>query len=331
MNYRQAYYGDWKLRMEVANYLSATRSIQVPASQVLITRGSVMSFYLLFQNLLTKNDWVIASELGFNEGLQSVELAGGRIARVPIDHEGMDIDAVEAFCRKQPVKAVFIVPHHQYPTTVSLSAERRMRLLQLAEKYGFWIIEDDYDYDFHYASSPILPMASADYGNSVAYVGSFSKILAPSLRVGFIVAPLELVDACARLSKYIDSYGNTVLERAIALLVESGEIRRHLKKATKVYKQRRDLFCELLKDTFGAYAKFERPEGGLAVWTAFQNGLQVGELVRKAQENNLKLAGTASFASSSKPINATRMGFASLNEKEMQQCFEVLRNVLKSM
>lgn len=137
-----------------------------------------------------------------------------------------------------------------------------MQLLALAERYNFAIIEDDYDYDFHSASSPILPIASADYAGVAAYVGSLRKIVAPSLRIGFLVAPANLVDEVATLSQYLDSFGNTALERTVAMLFEQGEISRHLRKALKVYRERQDHFFQLLRKEMGSTVNFDVPEEG---------------------------------------------------------------------
>lgn len=325
MNYSQAFYGDIKLREEIVKYLAETRGINISLDNIIITRGSLMAFYLLFQSILEPGDNVIVGNPGFNEGHNTIKLAKGNLIRIPIDEHGMDIDAVEEVCQRKKIRALFIVPHHQYPTTVSLSASRRMKLLILAEKYNFAIIEDDYDYDFHYSSSPILPMASADQTGSVAYVGSLSKTVAPSLRIGYIVAPKNLIQEVSRLSRFIDSHGNTALERAIAMLFENGEHRRHIKKATKLYRQRRDYFCELLNSELGEYVDFKPPEGGLAVWVKFKDFVPLQSIISAALGNGFFIPDSSLFCPPSEQLNATRMGFASLNEAEMHALIEPLK------
>lgn len=325
MSYTQAYKGDVRLREQLITYLAETRSIVIPLDNIMITRGSLMAFYLLFQTLLEPGDAVIVGEPGFNEGHNTITLAKGHVLRVPVDAEGLDLDAVEALCKKRPIRAVYIIPHHHYPTTVSLSAARRMRLLMLADRYRFAIIEDDYDYDFHYSSSPILPIASSDYAGVVAYVGSFSKTVAPSLRIGFVIAPANLIDQMARLSKFIDSHGNTAMERAIAMLFESGDLRRHLKKALNVYRDRRDHFCDLLRAELGNHVMFDLPEGGLATWVRFNEQLSLEHIVVQAVRHGLRIPDSSLFCPPSKRLNATRMGFASLTKSEMQAAIHKLR------
>ncbi|MEN0007039.1 MAG: PLP-dependent aminotransferase family protein, partial [Bacteroidota bacterium] len=329
MTYHQAYQGDIQLRRALAKYLTETRGIHVEVSNILITRGSLMAFYLLFQNLLSPGDKVIVGNPGFNEAHNSIRLAQGQLVRVAVDEEGMDVDAVERICEKERIRAVYIVPHHHYPTTVALSAERRMRLLLLAERYGFAIIEDDYDYDFHYSSSPVLPMASSDYAGTVAYVGSFSKTIAPSLRIGFIVAPEALIQALTKFSRFVDSHGNTALERAVAMLFANGEINRHLKKATTIYRNRRDHCCAMLQKELGPFIDFNVPEGGLAVWVKFKPPLSIQQLHQKAAQIGLRFPDTHLFCPPNETLNATRIGFASRTPEEMTNAIKLLQQLTK--
>src|SRR5436853_4501774 len=144
--------------------------------------------------------------------------AGIKFINVPVDEEGIDVDAVERVCRRKKIRALYVTSHHHYPTTVTLSASRRMKLLQLAEQYGFIIIEDDYDYEFHYESSPILPLASVDRNGMVVYIGSFSKTLSPGIRVGYIAAPPDLIHELGKVRQIIDAQGDPVLEEVVAEL-----------------------------------------------------------------------------------------------------------------
>ena len=162
----------------------------------------------------------------------------------------------------------------------------------LAEKYRFAIIEDDYDYDFHYARNPILPIASSDQTGNVIYVGSLSKTVAPGLRLGFVVAPENVIREIANFSRFIDCHGNTAQERAIALLFQERVIHRHLKKAMKTYHMRRDKFCQLLKRELGAYVSFRVPQGGLAVWVQFNERFPVQQLYAAARSHGLLISDT---------------------------------------
>ncbi|GAB5518177.1 MAG: PLP-dependent aminotransferase family protein [Rhodothermales bacterium] len=328
MTYRQSFLGDLDLRRALVEYLAETRGLRVTPAHILLTRGSLMAFYLLFRTLLRPGEAVIVGTPGFTEGHRTIQLAGGTLVYVPVDAEGLQTDAIEALCAQRSIRAVYIIPHHHYPTTVSLSAARRMHLLDLAERYGFAIVEDDYDYDFHYASSPLLPVASSDPYGAVAYVGSFSKTLAPSLRLGFIVAPEALIEQVALRSRFTDSFGNTALERAVAMLFASGDLRRHLKKALGVYRTRRDAFCTRLHADLGHALDFAMPEGGLAVWARLKQPFTLGAIRAEAAKQGLRLADSNAFGPI--PQEALRLGFASRTLEESETLLNLLTTVFYS-
>ncbi|MEM6648328.1 MAG: PLP-dependent aminotransferase family protein, partial [Bacteroidota bacterium] len=258
---------------------------------------------------------------GFVEGHRTIQLAGGTLVYVPVDADGLQTDVIESLCAERPIRAVYVISHHHYPTTVSLSAARRMQLLDLADRHGFAIVEDDYDYDFHYASSPLLPVASSDPHGAVAYVGSFSKTLAPSLRLGYIVAPQALIEQVALRSRYTDSFGNTAMERAVAMLFTSGDLRRHLKKALATYRARRNAFCERLQTDLGHALDFSVPEGGLAVWARLKPPFTLDALRASTAERGLHVPTSDAF--SSVPQDAIRLGFASRTREETQAMLDL--------
>ena len=331
MNYSDSFCGDLMLRKEVANYLMDTRSIHVGTDHIMITRGSLMAFFNIFQVLLKPGDKVVVGRPGFQVANHIIQIAQGKLIEIPVDEEGIQTQELERLCQHTPVRAVFIMPHHHNPTTVSLSAERRMKLLQLANQYRFAIVEDDYDYDFHYSSSPILPMASSDSSGVVIYVGSLSKTIAPGLRMGFIVAPTDLIQDLSRLSRFIDCHGNIALERAIALLFKEGEIRRHMKKALRVYRERRDVFCELLHKELGSAIDFQIPEGGMAAWVSFDPSFPIAKLRERALNKGLLMPRSVFADHSGSNLNAIRMGFASLNPQEMTEAIGILKGVIREM
>lgn len=205
-----------------------------------------------------------------------------------------------------------------------------MQLLCLAEEHKFAILEDDYDFDYHYDSGPVLPLASADTHGMVVYMGSLSKSLAPAFRVGFVIAPENLIEEMARLRRVIDLQGDTVLEKAIAELFLDGEIQRHQKKATKIYHARRDYFAALLKHRFGDIINFQVPSGGMAIWTQFDKRYNLQEIAMEVREKELFLSSGRYFNPEGKNLNATRMGFASLTFDEMEEAVDILEKVVRS-
>ena len=153
------------------------------------SRGSQMALALLSKTFLRPDDIVVVEELGYRSAWEVFRQVGAKVIGVPVDNDGMDVDGLERVIAQQRVRAVYVAPHHQYPTTVTMAAGRRLRLMELARAHRFAIIEDDYDHEFHYDGRPVLPLASADRFGVVIYVGTFSKVLAPALRLGYIVAP----------------------------------------------------------------------------------------------------------------------------------------------
>lgn len=328
MNYSTDFCGDLKLRAELVQHLSATRSIQVDIDNIMITRGSLMAFYHIFQIILKLGDKVIVGVPGFHVANNIIRIAHGQIVEVPIDLHGIDVERIEQICQREAIKAVFIMPHHHNPTTVSLRADRRMKLLALSHQYGFAIIEDDYDYDFHYHSSPVLPMASLDKSGHVIYVGSLSKTIAPALRMGFIVGTKELIRHITRLSRFMDCHGNIAMERAISMLFKEGEITRHFKKALKKYHQRRDHFCQLLRKDLGNAIEFSDPEGGMAAWVRFDQKISLPSLRKRALEKGLVISKSVFHDDKNNHLNAIRMGFASMNTEEASRSIEILNKVI---
>ncbi|WP_310395668.1 PLP-dependent aminotransferase family protein [Hymenobacter sp.] len=316
--------GSEHLRAVLAEELRTTRGLAVTADNLLITRGSQMGIYLTARLLLRPGDAVVVGESSYYVADAVFRDQDAQLLRVPVDAHGIDVDAVEQRCRQQPVRLLYLTPHHHHPTTVTLRADRRHRLLQLADRYGFAILEDDYDYDFHYASSPILPLASADAAGSVVYVGSLCKSLAPSIRVGYLVAPADLVRAATRLRRLIDIQGDSLLEEAVAELYKNGDIRRHLAKAVRAYRARRDLLCELLSSELGGVAQFQKPAGGLAVWARFAAKTPLADVAGRAHRLGLYLNDGSFYRAGQAEGNGVRLGFASLNEEELREAVALL-------
>ena len=320
--------GSENLRNELARFLNHTRGLNVSPANIMITKGAQMAIFLVSQILLKKGDEVIVGEPGYLGATEVFRNAGAALNFVPIDADGMDISAVEKICKKKKVRMVFVIPHHHTPTTVTLCAERRQQLLELARKYQFAVLEDDYDFDFHYAASPILPLSSADYAGNVVYVGSFCKTVAPAIRIGFLVAPVNLVEQAKWLRKMVDRQGEQLMEEAMANLLRNGDIDRHLKKANKIYHERRDLLCALLRRELGDFVEFDVPAGGFAVYARFGN-LDLRGLALQAGKLGLGISdGSDYWHNKGNRVNAVRLGFASLNEKEMEEAVGLLRKAV---
>jgi len=327
--------GSLWLREQLAAYLKETRGLHTGIDNILITRGTVMGMHLTCAGLLKKGDLVVTGESGWSNAEANMLQAGSKMIRLPVDEYGMQVDELEKLCQKKPVRLVYITSHHHYPTTVALRADRRIQLLRLAEKYGFIVFEDDYDYDFHYQNKPLMPLASADQHGMVIYCGSFTKAIAPAFRVGYLVAPANVITHLSKLRRIIDRQGDHMLENAVAELLQDGIIQRHLRKSLRIYRQRRDVFCKLLQTGLPDILSFQIPEGGMAVWTVFDKCIDLAELSTKAFKHDLYFSDGSSHYRENKIGNGnkiiqqgTRLGFASSTEAELIRCVEIMVKLL---
>jgi GntR family transcriptional regulator / MocR family aminotransferase len=314
-------YGHTRFREVFSTFLNETRGMDIQPENILTTRGSQMAFYLVGSALFQKNDEIIVGELNYPAANMTFESLGLKLNIVPIDEDGIMVDAIEEVCQKKSIKALYITSHHYHPTTVTLKPERRIKLLALAEKYGFYIIEDDYDYDYHYANRPVLPLASADRHGLVIYLGSFTKKIAPTFRVGYIIARQEIIEELAKHRRIMDRQGDTILELVLADMLADGTLKRYTAKALKTYRERRDFTCELLKNELGDVINFKIPDGGMAIWAKFDQKISLEKLSEKVGKKGLYLSNGLAYPN----LNACRMGFASMNLKEIEEAVGILR------
>ncbi|MFV0624412.1 PLP-dependent aminotransferase family protein [Sphingomonas sp. ac-8] len=311
-----------ELREAVAEMLRRQRGLNVTSDNVCITRGSQNGIFLTAQALLRPGDHVLVESLTYEPAVAAFTMLGATVHTVPLDSEGIDVAAVEALCRRHRIRALFLTPHHQFPTTVTLRPMRRLRLLDLARQFGFAILEDDYDHEFHFASQPLLPMA-AYAPEHVVYISSLSKLLLPTLRIGYVVAPPSLLRSLAHGISLTDGMGNVVTEKAAADLIANGELRRHSRKVRRIYAERRLHFAQQLRDGLGSKVRFDMPNGGLAFWLRFP-GRSLDAIEARARERDLRFAASRSFMASEDAESGLRIGFASLDAAEAEKAILAL-------
>jgi GntR family transcriptional regulator/MocR family aminotransferase len=247
---------------------------------------------------------------------------------IPVDAGGMRVDALAALASNERVRAVYLTPHHQYPTTAVLAPGRRMALLELARARRIAIVEDDYDHEFHYEGRPVLPLASADRAGVVVYIGTLSKILAPGLRIGYVVAPRALVEALAARRAYVDRQGDQVGECAVAELLEDGEVQRHARRARTAYARRRDVLAAELRSSFGDALAFELPAGGTAIWARVHSSIDVEAWAAAAAARGIGIQTARAFAFDGRARPYVRVGFALHTEAELRSAVAKLCDAL---
>jgi GntR family transcriptional regulator / MocR family aminotransferase len=321
--------GVQKFREVLSEYLNSSRGLQTTSENIMVTRGSQFGMYLLTCVLFSKGENIIVGDTNYYYADHCFKNAGMQLVRVKVDESGIDVDAIEKICRKKKIKGVYITSHHHYPTTVTLIASRRVKLLELSEKFGFIIIEDDYDYDFHYLSSPILPLISADQKGMIVYIGTLSKTIGPGIRTGYVVAPPNLILELCRIRQLMDTQGDPIMELTLAEMYLSGEIRRHMKKALQEYHKRRDFLCSLLTQKLSGVIDFRIPDGGLAIWAKFEKSVPIPPLTEKLRAKGIILSNGLIHNTSPVTLNATRMGFAWMNEKEAEKAVTLLTKTIR--
>lgn len=311
--------GHERLRAALAGMLSATRGLATTADDVLVTRGSQMGLALLARALLRPGDVVAVEELTYQPAVEVFRLQGARVVTVPIDAHGLRIESVEKLAQAGGLRALHVTPHHQFPTTVTLSAPRRLRLLELARQYRFAILEEDYDHEFHYDGRPVLPLASVDRSGVVAYLGTFSKVLAPALRIGYVVAPRPLLQSLIAHRLYIDLQGDRVLEYALGELIEEGAVQRHIRRVRREYAARREVFVEALRRSLGHALSFDVPAGGIGLWARAAEGIDIDAWAARAAAQGALMITAKSLAVDRRARPFTRLGFAALDRNELRE------------
>jgi GntR family transcriptional regulator / MocR family aminotransferase len=319
--------GTFFLRETLAAFLNDTRGLSITPENILITKGTQMGLYIASSLLIKRDQVVIVGTPGYARANHTFQLAGARISFIPMDEMGIDTERVEKICKIKSVRMVYVIPHFHHPTTVTLTSERRLHLLELAAKYKFAIIEDDYDYDFQYGRRPMMPMASLDRNGNVIYIGALSKSLAPAIRVGFMVAPERFIRGATSLRKAIDTQGDSLIENAIAELYKDGTIGRHIKKSVKLYRERRDYFCGALRQELGGRLAFKIPDGGMSVWANFLDN-DLPTVVKRAYKNGLIMSDGTDYDTGNFKYNSKGLGFASLDFREQERAIGVLKRSL---
>ena len=309
---------------QLCNYLNATRGFHISPNNLISTRSTEMSLYIVSQLLIKQNDVVLVGHLSNYAANMIFQQAGATIKTIPVDADGLNIEYIKKHFIKRSIRCVYICAHRDYPTAVTLSAERRLALLQLASDYGFAIIEDDYDYDFQFEGSAMLPMASADANGMVIYLGKLGQSLFPSFQTGFVVAPENLISEANNYLQLLDKQGDLIQEQMLSELINEGEIYRLLKKNIVVYKQRRDYLCKLLTDDFSEIAQWNIPDGGLAIWLQFQSKISLVQLAEEAEKKDLFLPKTILYQD--KNTCAIRFGFGHLDTEEMTSVIKKLKS-----
>lgn len=321
--------GSLVLRERLAEMLASRRGLVVAPDELLITRGSQLALHLLSIALLRPGDRVAVESPGYPSAREAFTLLGAKLLPIKVDGEGLDVDALATALKKTSIRALYVTPHCHDPTTVTLSARRRLALLELARRHRFAVIEADYDHEFQFEGTPVLPMASADPHGVVISVGTLSKAIAPGLRMGFVAAPKPLLTTLLAIRGQVDRQGDLGLENAVAELMEDGEVLRHALRARRVFHARRDLLASLLRRHLGDTLEFEVPRGGLALWARVHD-VDVEVWAKASLARGVRFFTGRQYMPSGRAVPFVRLGFAHLDERELRSAVSVLAQSARS-
>jgi len=329
MNAQSAHYGalmgSVALRKAIANYLKIARSVRCEAEQVMIVNGSQQALEIATRVLLNPGSRVWVEEPGYRLARDVFALNACHLVPVPVDSEGMDVGVGIMKCRK--AQAAFVTPSHQFPLGVTMSASRRLQLVDWAQHSGSWIIEDDYDSEYRYESLPIASLQGLDANSRVIYVGTFTKVLFPSLRLGYLVIPPDLVDRFHMCRRVMDLGPPTFPQEVLADFIEEGHFARHIRRMRVLYGELRRVLVNSLAQELGSMVEVVGDEAGMHLAVMLQNGHRDMEVSKRAVRQDLSLW-PLSPSYLGEAHQGFILGFGGTTMKEIPGAVRRLRNLL---
>jgi GntR family transcriptional regulator/MocR family aminotransferase len=316
--------GDAGLRAAIARHIGVSRAVRAGARDVLVTQGVQQALDLIGRVLLRPGDRVAVEDPGYPPPRELFVSLGARVDGVPVDASGLRVDLLP-----DDARIVYVTPSHQFPLGLPMTLDRRLELLEWAREREAMIVEDDYDTEFRYGGRPIEPLQSLDEAGRVIYVGSFSKVLLPMLRIGFLIAPEPLREAL-RAAKYIADWTSPLpTQLALAEFIDEGLLARHIRKMRRVYQARHERIAELIaRDFAGVLTSIPAGAGlHLSAWTA--PGLDAREIVRQARARGVGLAPLSRFQMGSGP-DGLAFGHGAISLERLDEALHRLRKVIEA-
>jgi GntR family transcriptional regulator/MocR family aminotransferase len=288
---RQMTYGDpmghAPLREALAEYLATARSVRCTAEQIMIVSGSQQALGIASRALLVRGDAVWMEEPGYPGARDALMLNGARPVAVPVDAEGLRVDA--GIARRKDARAAYVTPSHQYPLGMIMSAPRRLELLDWARRAGAWIFEDDYDSEYRYDTQPIAPLHDLDADRRVLYIGTFSKVLYPALRVGYLVVPDDLVARFRVIREAMDIFPPTLYQAALHDFLREGHFARHVRRMRAVYAKRRGVLVDAIARELGDAARVVGDHAGMHFVVLLSPKIRDDDIARRAAREGISV------------------------------------------
>jgi GntR family transcriptional regulator / MocR family aminotransferase len=317
------------LREAIAEYLGAFRAVRCDASQILVTTGSQQGLQLSAQVLVDPTDRVLVEEPGYPSARQAFRAAGAELIPVPVDQEGLNIAEVVASGRRgQNARAVYITPSHQYPLGMTMSATRRMLLLNWAVRTGAWIIEDDYDSEYRFGSRPIASLQGQDTNARVIYVGTFSKVMFPALRVGYLVVPKDLVSAFSAARDAADVFSATLYQAVLTDFIREGHFARHIRRMRMLYMERRRTLTEAIRSQMAGRLEVIGAEAGMHLVALLPRGSDDVAISKRAAASGVSATPLSTCYMKPQARGGLILGYGGVNAQQIHAGICKLRNCL---
>jgi GntR family transcriptional regulator/MocR family aminotransferase len=320
--------GSLVFRETIATYLRTARSLRCEAEQIMIVSGSQQALEISARVLLDPGSRVWVEEPGYRLARAVFALTGCHLVPVPVDDDGLDVAAgIKRYCK---ARAAFVTPSHQFPLGVTMSASRRLQLLDWAQSSGSWIIEDDYDSEYRYESLPIASLQGLDANSRVIYIGTFSKVLFPSLRLGYIVIPLDLVDRFLTMRRVMDLCPASFYQEVLADFIAEGHFARHIRRMRVLYRERRSALVDSISKELGSSVEILGNEAGMFMAVGLQHGHHDMQIAERAARQKLWIWPLSPFYLGQPLREGFVLGFGSTGVAEIPRAVRKLRNLLTS-
>jgi len=313
-------------RHAICEYLRTARAVHCDPGQIMIVSGSQQALDITVRVLLDVGDRVWLEEPGYTLTRAVLAGSGCDLVPVPVDQEGMDVAA--GIHRAGDARAVFVTPSHQYPLGSTMSVSRRLQLLDWAQKSGAWIVEDDYDSEYRYDSLPIPSLQGLDTDSRVIYVGTFSKVLFASLRLGYIVIPPDLVERFLAVRFAMDIFPSYLYQEVMTGFMGDGHFGRHIRRTRALYSDRRSQLVSGIREHFGEELKIHGDQAGMHVTVSLQGGHHDVEVATRAAKERLWLWPLSKSYWSTEPLQGFILGFGSTPTAYIPQYLSQLRTLL---
>jgi GntR family transcriptional regulator / MocR family aminotransferase len=321
--------GEVTLRLAIAEHLRAARAVRCETDQILIASGSQAGLRLAAAALLAPGDRVALEEPGYPGARAALAAHGARLVPVPVDDEGLRVDKLRARGRAR-VRAVHVTPSHQYPLGTSMTAARRLGLLEWAARHEGWILEDDYDSEYRYVSRPIGSLQGMDAHDRVIYLGTFSKVLFPALRIGYLVVPLALMPRFIEARRALDLCSPTLYQLVLAELVRGGQFARHLRRMRGVYQRRRDALLTGLARHCAGRLEVHNADAGLHVAAFLPDHIGESGVIAGLTARGLTALGLSPCYAGKALRPGLLLGFGGSTERRLLDATRVLGEVLRA-